>query len=176
MAQYASSHNIATFEKLFKDPAFKVLAHEMLEAFLPFKIATFECDQWYNSRYFHGVGTFHDDIRIDIVDVEGNERLLEFSLLQMRPRNTSGFFKADERYQNLKKKGFKNHGRRIEELCFLQFTIDESADYQVQKHYTFNKSPYELRFNCFQVPIFDLLATSLKPRVLEDYIVWFVNS
>ncbi len=161
MTKHASAHNIATIEKLFRDPAFKALAHRMLEAFLPFKIDTFECDPWYSHRYFHGVGTFHDDTKIDIVDMDGKERLLEFSLLQMRPGNTSGFFKADDRFESLKTKGFRNYGRRVDELCFLQFTIDETPDCHVQKHYTFKKSPYELRFNCFQLPKFDLTENQL---------------
>jgi hypothetical protein len=174
MIRHVSARNIATFEKLFKDPAFKALAHEMLEAFLPFKIASFECDEWYSHRYIHGAGTFHDDLRIEMVDVEGKERLLEFSLLQMRPGNTSGLFKADERYEGLKEKAFKNYGRRIEELCFLQFTIDDSTDCQLQKHYTFNESPYELRFNCFQLPKFDLAEEQLRTQ-RDHWLYWLCH-
>jgi hypothetical protein len=173
MTRYASARNIATFEKLFKDPAFKALAHEMLEAFLPFKIASFECDQWYSHRYIHGVGTFHDDVRIEMVDVEGKERLLEFSLLQMRPGNTRCLFKADERYEGLQVKEFKNYGRRIEELCFLQFAIDDSTTCHFQKHYTFNESPYELRFNCFQLPKFDLAEEQLRTE--RDYWLYWLR-
>jgi hypothetical protein len=171
MTRYASARNIATFEKLFRDPAFKALAHEMLEAFLPFKIAAFECDKWYSPRYIHGVGTFHDDVRVDIVDVEGKERLLEFSLLQMRPGNTRGFFKTDDRYESLKTKELINYGRRLEELCFLQFTIDDPADCLVQKHYTFDESPYELRFNCFQLPKFDLTEAQLRTE-RDHWLYW----
>lgn len=173
MPTHASAYNIATFERLFKDPAFKALAHEMLETFLPFKITTFECDPWYSQRYVHGVGTFHDDVRIDIVDTEGKERLLEFSLLQMRPGNTSGFFKTDERFEGLNIKEFSDYGRRIEELCFLQFAVDDSADCHIQKHYIFNQSPYELRFNCFQLPKFDLAEDQLSTT--RDYWLYWLR-
>lgn len=173
MTRCASAHNLATFEKLFKDPAFKALAHGMLEAFLPFKVASFECDEWYSQRYFHGVGTFHDDFRIDIVDEAGKQRLLEFSLLQMRPGHTNGLFKADERYESLKVEEFSNYGRRIEELCFLQFTIDDSADHYIRKHYTFNEPPYELCFNCFQLPKFGLKEDQLSTE--RDYWLYWIR-
>jgi hypothetical protein len=174
MIKRTSAHNIVTFEKLFRDPAFQQLAHGMLEAFLPFKIATFECDPWYSARYMHGVGTFHDDLRVEMVDTEGNRRLLEFCLLQMRPGTTSGFFKADECYKSLKNEGMRNYGCRIDELCFLQFTIDETADCLVQKHYTFKKSPYELRFNCFQLPQFQLTEEELSTDQ-ERWLYWLRN-
>lgn len=168
MPQFASAHNIATFEKLFTEPAHTALATAFLEAFLPFKIAAFEADMYHHNRLFHALGTYQDSVHIELEDTDGNQRLIEFSLLEMRLGNTSGLFKADQDYEyRVSSEELSTFGKRIDELCFLQFTIDQDAGCQIQKQYNFNGPPYELRFTCFQLLQFDRSEEQLSSS--QDY-------
>lgn len=174
--KYASTRIITTLERLLIDPDLQALALNFLHAFLPFKVLHFEVDVYSTLRLFHAVGTFHDDIIVEIEDESGGLHFVEIAILCMRPGNTWGYLKTDQdyHYKFREKTGTHYAGRRVHSLYFMQFETDTQVHYYTEKSYSFNKPPYSVRIECFELPKLNAQVANLNTDQ-ATWLYWLGN-
>lgn len=174
--QFVSAQNITTLEKLFVDPAHKQLATAFLDAFLPFKTAELDGQYFNFMRTFHAVGTYQDEVFIKLEDTQGEKRVVELSLIALQLGKTSGYFTADEDYPYRIKDTVPTHyaGRRFNCLCFFQFSIDPIGSCHSIRDYRFQKPPYSIRFDTFELPKFTLAEEDLQTD-RDHWLYWLCH-
>jgi len=167
---------MVTLERLLVESDLRTLALGFLNAFLPFQVRHFEADAHSTLRLFHAAGTFHDDIIVEIEDISGGLHFVEVALLRMRPGNTWGYLKTDQDYpyKFKEKKGTHYAGRSVHCLYFMQFETVMQSDYHIEKLYVFQKPPYSVQFDCFELPKFNVQVPELCTDQ-DRWLYWLKN-